>query len=164
MGAKYLLPHKYEKIGAFLFPLGLIGWIAIQRGVFTNLLFFITGDNKNGYTQNGKPIAFYHLPNVIFLLVSFFCCLTGLYFISFSKEKKEDEFISRIRLESFQLSALVQLIFFMLTFVIMFVLRTEPTGDAGWFLFILCSVLLFWLFYISRFNYVLHWRKVSNTN
>jgi uncharacterized membrane protein len=164
MAARYLLPHKFKKIGAFLFPLGFIGWIAGQMGVFTNPLFFITGDNKNGYTLNNNPTAFYHLPNVLFLVISFFSFLTGLYFISFSKERKEDEFISKIRLESFQLSALVQLVFFMLTSVIMFVLRTEPVGDTGWLSFILISVLLFWLFYISRFNYLLHWRKGASTN
>lgn len=164
MSLKYLLPHSFKKIGAFMFPLGFIGWVAGQMGFFTNFLFFITGDDKTGYSKNSNPIAFYHLPNIIFLVLTFFSFIIGLYFISFSKEKKEDEFISKIRLESFQLSALIQLVFFILAFLIMFVFRIEPSGDTGWAIFILSSVFLFWLFYISRFNYVLHWRKGSITN
>jgi len=144
MIAKFLLPNHFKRIGAFISPLGLILWVAGQRGIFNS---FLTNLNLKAF---GMPFI---------LILSFFSFLFGLYFIVFAKEKTEDEYISKIRLESFQLAALFQLVFFICSFVFMLVFRTEPGGDNQMMIFLILSILLFWIFYIIRFNYLLHWKQ-----
>jgi hypothetical protein len=146
---KFLLPHSYKKIGAVIAPTGFILWLCMQRGLITRALTFAFGENAGGQTSSA-----YHTVNVIIAIISFFSFLGGLYFISFSKEKIEDEMVERTRLESFQFAALVQLSF-IIVFFLSLLFFNEP-GDAGLTLFFLGSIILFWICFIGRFNYILH--------
>ncbi len=89
-------------------------------------------------------------------LSQFFSFLAGMYFLSFSKEKVEDEMISKIRLSSFQFAALCQLLFFIFSFAYMAISKKEPVGDGELLLFFLCAIFLFWILFILRFNYIVH--------
>ncbi len=135
MKLSYLLPNRFKKIGLFLLPIGLIIWISIQQGLFKSELN--------------------HTNKVLTLTLSFFSFLFGLYFISFSKEPIEDEYINSLRLKSFQISSITQMIFFLISFIIMFLFKLEPNGDGGLSIYFLCSILLFWIMYIVIFNYTL---------
>lgn len=146
---KYLLPHSFKKTGAIIAPLGFILWLSMQRGLITRALNFVFGESTGGQTT-----SVYHTVNVIIAIISFFSFLGGLYFISFSKEKIEDEMVERTRLESFQFAALVQLSFIILFFLSLLFFN-EP-NDAGLSLFFIGSIFLFWLCFIARFNYILH--------
>ena len=146
MPVRILLPHRFKTIGTFIAPLGLAGWIVGQLGVFDPLL------NSINLKYPGIQII---------LIISFFSFLLGLYFISFGKEKREDEYISQKRLESFQLAALFQLVFFIGSFLFMLISKTEPSGESQMMLFLVLAILLFWIFYIMRFNYLLHWKQHS---
>lgn len=149
MSAKFLLPHKFKTFGVFMFPLGLIGWIAGQRGIFDRFLSSVN----------------FQFPGIqIILILSFFSFLFGLYFIVFSKEKTEDEFISKMRLESFQFAALIQLLFFISSFLYIAIFRKEPAGPDldGWMVFFLLAIFIFWLSYIFRFNYFLFQNKIKS--
>ncbi len=155
MSISFLLPHAFKKIGNYCFPVGLLVWIAVQRGVATRLALWIYPDSG---PLPANPIAAYHKLNVVLLAVSFLATILGLYFISFSKEKKEDEFVIKTRLESFLFAALVQVILivgFMSSAV--FVWQAE-WGDFLQEAFPLLLVLVFWLTYIIRFHYCLHWK------
>ena len=144
MPVKILLPHRFKVIGAFITPVGLAAWVSGQLGVFDSFL------NSINLKYPGIQII---------LITSFFSFLLGLYFISFAREKREDEYISQKRLESFQLAALFQLVFFIGSFLFMLVSKTEPAGESQMMLFLAFSILLFWIFYIIRFNYLLHWKQ-----
>ncbi len=135
MNTSFLLPNRFKKLGYLLFPIGLIIWILIQQGLFKTELN--------------------HTMKVITLTLSFFSFLFGLYFISFSKEPIEDEYINSVRLKSFQISSLTQMVFFLISFIIMFLFKLEPNGDGGLSIYFLCSILLFWVMYIVIFNYTL---------
>jgi hypothetical protein len=37
----------------------------------------------------------------------------------------------------------------------MFILNIEPNGDFGLSMFLLCSIIIFWLMYLVIFNYTL---------
>jgi len=77
-----------------------------------------------------------------------------MYFIAFSKERFEDEMIKRIRLESFMFAAYVQM-----ALVFTFFSWSLLVGDlkqGGFQLFLIFTILLFWVSYILRFNYTLH--------
>ncbi|HKC35407.1 MAG TPA: hypothetical protein VKB95_05065 [Chitinophagaceae bacterium] len=146
MPLKILLPHRFKVIGMLISPLGLASWMSGQLGAFDSFL------NSINLKYPGIQII---------LIVSFFSFLLGLYFISFAKEKREDEYISQKRLESFQLAALFQLIFFIGSFLFMLISKTEPSGESQMMLFLILSIFLFWIFYIIRFNYLLHWKQYS---
>jgi hypothetical protein len=133
MKSLLLLPNRFKKIGLFLFLIGLMVWILIQQGLF------ITELN--------------HTIKVIILSSSFFCFLFGLYFITFSKEPIEDEYINSVRLKSFQISSISQMIFFLISFTLMFLLKIEPNGDGGLSIFLLSSIILYWVVYTISFNY-----------
>ncbi len=135
MKLSYLLPNRFKKIGLFLLPIGLIIWISIQQGLFKSELN--------------------HTNKVLILTLSFLSFLFGLYFILFSKEPIEDEFIERVRLKSFQISSITQIAFFLISFNIMMIFNIEPSGDSGLSIFFLFSIILFWIMYILIFNYTL---------
>ena len=135
MNPSFLLPNRFKKIGIILFPIGFIIWIITQRGLFNTDLN--------------------HTMKVITLTLSFFSFLFGLYFISFSKEPIEDEYINSVRLKSFQISSITQMVFFLISFIIMFLFNLEPNGDGGLSIFLLFSILIFWIMYMVIFNYTL---------
>ncbi len=140
MKTKYLLPNQYKRLGALMMPIGLLIWCFTQIGLFNSIMII-------------------HWIKVMILTISFFSFLIGIYLVTFSKEKQEDEYISNIRLQSFQLSAFIQLLFFLLSFLYMFIFRTEPAGDGGLEIFLISSIFLFWLFYILHFNFILFRNK-----
>ncbi|HOZ68705.1 MAG TPA: hypothetical protein PLU11_12030 [Chitinophagaceae bacterium] len=138
---KFLLPHRFKKMGMLLLPLGLFLWVGGQSGLFNTLL---------------TSLHFRRPGFQLILITGFFSFLAGIYFLIFSKEKKEDEFIRHIRLESFHFAALFQLLFFVLLFLVMAIFSLEPGGESAFMLLLAGAILLFWLSYIIRFNYILH--------
>jgi predicted neutral ceramidase superfamily lipid hydrolase len=132
MKTSLLLPNRYKKVGWLLFPFGLIIWASLQIGIL------------DAYIN--------HLIKVSILTLSFFSFLIGFYFVSFSKEPIEDEYISSLRLKSFQISAIIQMIYFLMAFTSMLLFRFEPNGDGGLASFLLLSILIYWLAYLIVFN------------
>ena len=135
MNSSFLLPNHFKKIGILLLPIGLIIWVFTQQGLINTELN--------------------HTLKVITLTLSFFSFLFGLYFTTFSKEPIEDEYINSVRLKSFQISSITQMVFFLISFTLMFILNIEPIGDGGLSIFLLCSIILYWVMYIIIFNYTL---------
>lgn len=133
-----LLPNYFKKIGTLLISFGLIIWCLTQLGYFNNILKNKTGNTTNLYSA--------------VLIISFFSFLIGLYFLVFVKEKQEDEFIANIRLLSFQRALFLQFVYFFLAFLFMLLFKKEPSGDAGLEMFLILSILSFWLFYVLHFN------------
>lgn len=146
---KYLLPHRFKKIGAIIAPIGFVLWICMQFGLVSKLLIFLFGESSA--TQSNSP---YHIENVCVAILSFFSFLAGIYFVTFSKEKVEDEMVQRTRLDSFQFAALAQIIFIIISFLFMLLVK-EP-GEGGLMLFFITTIFLFWLCFLGRFNYILH--------
>ena len=146
---KYLRTHRFKKIGAFIAPIGFTLWICMQFGYVTKALIFLFGESTA--TQNNSS---YHIVNVCIAILSFFSFLAGIYFVTFSKEKVEDEMVQRTRLDSFQFAALTQIIFIIISFLFMLLFK-EP-GEGGLMLFFVATIFLFWLSFIGRFNFILH--------
>lgn len=145
----YLLPHRCKKMGAIMAPIGLLLWLCMQTGVVTRVLVFVFGNAAEG--QYSNP---YHFANVTIAILSFFSFLSGIYFVTFSREKIEDEMVQRTRLDSFQFAALIQIIAIILGFLAMLIFR-DP-GESGLLLFFIGILFIFWLSFIGRFNYILH--------
>ncbi len=138
---KLLLPHRFKKIGMLILPLGMFLWISGQLGLFNPIL---------------TSLRFRWPGFQLILITGFFSFLAGIYFLIFSKEKKEDEFIQHIRLESFHFAALFQLIFFVLLFLVMAIFSLDRGGESALILILAGAIFLFWLAYIIRFNFILH--------
>jgi ABC-type spermidine/putrescine transport system permease subunit I len=146
---RFLLPHQFKKIGAFVAPLGFLLWVAAQRGMVTEVLSRLFSENTVLLSSTQ-----YHHVNVAVIITSFFSFLGGIYLVTFSKEKVEDELAQRTRLDSFQFAALVQILVILAGFLLM--LFTKEPDREGMMLFFVSVVVLFWLSFIGRFNYVLH--------
>jgi hypothetical protein len=142
MKTSFLLPNRFKNIGWILFTIGLFIWISTQIGLLNANL--------------ERPIK------VLVLTCSFFSFLFGLYFITFSKEPIEDEYIANIRLKSFQLSAIIQMLYFVIAFSSMFILHLEPNGDNGLSTFFLLSVIIYWLTYLLTFNITILKNKIKS--
>lgn len=146
---KYLLPHRFKKIGAIVAPIGFAIWVCMQLGYITQVLTFLFGESSKTQSNFSYPIA-----NICIAVISFFSFLAGFYFVSFSKEKVEDEMVQRTRLDSFQFAAFVQIVFIIFGFLFMIFFK-EPE-EGGLMLFFITIIFLFWLCFICRFNYIMH--------
>lgn len=153
---KYLLPHRFKKIGAIIAPVGFALWICMQFGYITQSLTFLFGESHGSLNNTS-----YHTANVCTAIISFFSFLVGIYFVTFSKEKVEDEMVQRTRLDSFQFAALTQIIFIIIGFL--FILFFKEPGEGGLMLFFIIIIFLFWLCFIGRFNYIMH-IKINRLN
>jgi hypothetical protein len=145
----FLLPHRYKKIGAVIAPLGFCLWLVMQLGYIKNFLVYFFGQQDNGYEWSA-----YHVVNVVAAILGFFAFLSGLYFVTFSKEELEDEMVQKTRLDSFQFAAFLQIIVTIGGFL--FMLFAGDLGEGGMMAFFIALVFLFWLSFIGRFNYILH--------
>ena len=121
----------------------------MQLGLVTKTLLFIFGENSA--TKNSSD---YHTVNVCIAILSFFSFLVGIYFVTFSKEKIEDEMVQKTRLDSFQFAAITQIVFIIISFLCM--LFFDEPNEGGLMLFFITTIFLFWFSFIGRFNYILH--------
>jgi len=146
---KFLLPHRFKKIGAIIAPLGFCLWLLMQLGYIKRLLTATFGEINGSYEWSA-----YHMVNIAAAVLGFFAFLAGLYCISFSKEKVEDEMVQKTRLDSFQFAAFLQIIVTVAGFL--YILFAGDPGEGGMMVFFIFLVLLFWLSFLGRFNYILH--------
>ena len=151
----YLLPHRFKKIGTVIAPIGFALWIFMQLGMVTRALnFFIEETSSNHFA--------FHIVNVCVAILSFFSFLVGIYFVTFSKEKIEDEMVQRTRLDSFQFAALTQIIFIIVGFFSIMIL--EEPSQGGLMLFFISMIFLFWISFICRFNYILNIKIIRSNH
>lgn len=142
---KFLLPHQLKFVGAVCSPLGFACWAFMQLGYVSKLAASIFGSVQ---------VSTLNIINSTVAIVSFFTFLGGVYLLTFSKEKIEDEMVQRIRLDSFQFAAFIQLLSIIGGFVV-FLFSGDP-GESGLMSFFILLVCLFYISFIARFNYVLH--------
>jgi len=147
MKTNYLLPNRCKKIGWILFIpgiiLGLLFLISQPEPSFLDLnVFQIAGEEFFGddvfFSLKGNNI----LNEIISLLI-----IVGAIFIAFSKEKSEDEFISKIRLESLVWAIYINYVILILSIIFVYGL------SFLWVLMFNMFTILF--FFIIRFNWAL---------
>jgi hypothetical protein len=147
---KFLLPYKFKYWGAFMFPFGFLGWLA---GQMSNVIPWLS------FMNWGIPLT------PIFLVICFFSSLFGLLFLIFSKEKVEDEYVQKLRLESFQMAALLQIGYLVYSFIKLVIITKHVRNEEEYFVFMFLRVLLvFWLVYIIRFNFILLRNRFKASN
>ena len=148
MSIKLLLPNKYK----------LIGWCLLIPATVLGL--FLSFTNFESFPVNTKVFAIFN--NEIFGKIQFFGfietnitnTIVGILFIiggmlvGFSKEKREDEFIAKLRLSSLLWAVWVNYVLLFLSFFFVY-----GTAFLTVMIYNMFTVLII---FIVRFNYILY--------
>lgn len=148
MKPRFLFPHSWKKWGWIITILGLIPGISV--GFFNNNLgIFEIGTIKNGSISDLLSGGF--PPGNLSATIAGVLLIIGLVLVAFSQTKREDEFISQVRLESLQWAVYVNYALLLLAFLLTY---------GGIFL----SVMVYDMFtvliiFIIRFHWILYRQK-----
>jgi len=153
MKTKMLLPNKFKTPGwIMLIPTTLFGLYIIfsdfefdflNARVFTLYSNEILGESVTmGFVHKNLT---YTITGILFIISAFF--------VAFSREKTEDEFIARIRLESLLWATYIN--YGILLFCFMFFY------DFGFFYVMIINMFTVLVIFIIRFQYLLHRAKKS---
>lgn len=154
METRFLFPNRFKKIGwVLLIPSVIVGLFTF----FTDYHFEFLDVNVFAlYTESFmKPGGFFKIieNNIMDELAGIFL-IVGAILVACSKEKNEDEFIARIRLESLLWAMYVN--YFLLLLSILFVY------DVGFYSIMVFNMFTLLLFFLIRFNFILY--KTSKTD
>ncbi len=152
MKTNYLFPNRFKKIGWFLFIPGIV----------IGAIFLITqSDNIDFFNVKvlsiaeqpifGKTVFFTISENNILDEIIGLLLIIGSLLIAFSKEKSEDEFISKIRLESLVWATYINYAVLIMTIIFVY--------DMTFFWVLVFNMFNILLFFIIRFNWVLYKSK-----
>ena len=138
----FLIPNRFKLIGLAIFILfALIGLGSMYLEIAPSFFKFSVG-NCDG--QDGLDCAEVNFLNTI----AFAGTIIGLLLISFSKEKSEDEYISFLRLKSWQWSVLISY-----TILIILNFCVYSTPFLAVMLYNMFTVLIV---FIIKFNYSMY--------
>lgn len=149
MLTKILLPHRFQKIGWLLFvPFAVllfatnyfsfeIPWLDFQIGPASSGISGFFDPDKKNFTLE-------------FALIGAF---VSLFLLAFSKEKEEDEYIQKLRLDSLLVA------FYANTFIL--VIGTLLFYGFGYLEFMGYNMFTIQVIFIVRFRWVLHKQKQS---
>lgn len=155
MTTKYLFPYKYKKIGwLILVPSAIVGLVSLLVSYEPSFLNFnipaifiseLFGDTKLvGMVNNNM------LNDIVGLLI-----IISSLLVAFSKEKSEDEYISKIRLESLVWAVYVNYGILLLSFLIIY--------DGSFLWVMLFNMFTILIFFIIRFNWqISRLKKLTN--
>lgn len=149
MLTKILLPHRYQKFGwlllipfaALLFSTNYLGfefsWLTIQFGEDQGFFSELFDPSKENFT----------------LEIALIGVFVSLFLIAFSREKEEDEYIQKLRLDSLLVACYAN------TFIL--ILGTVLFYGFGYLEFMGYNMFTIQLIFIARFRWVLHKQKQS---
>lgn len=147
MKTHYLLPCNFKKIG----------WMLLVLGIIPGIIFLINASGPEFLKIQVLAIAeasvfgstklFSVIENNIFDEIIGLLIIVGALFVAFSKEKSEDEFISKIRLESLVWATYVN--YAILILAILFIY------DMTFLWVLIFNMFIILVFFLIRFNWVL---------
>lgn len=152
MELKYLLPHKFKLIGGILLMVGIILLIVMFYGQFE--FEWLTGKvpeiqhyilNDDGTENTVREILWKN--NNLTDELAIVLALVGALLFGFSKERQEDEFIYKLRLESLFWALIIN--------TIIFIVATITVYGPNFFTIMAYNMFTPLLIYILRFNFLL---------
>ncbi len=144
MKTNYLLPPIFKMIGVLLFvPFIILGFFVIIKDFQFDWLTIhsLHPKNSNNFISENENFT-----NEIAIIGT----LLSLFFIAFSREKLEDEFIVKTRLESLLWATYINL------FLVIVV--TLSIYGLNFYMAITNLVFLQLIIFILRFNFILNWK------
>ena len=142
MKTDYLLPNRFK----------IIGWILFIPGIMLGILFLIYEPQPKFLDATVFAIAeslfkFSFIKNNVYDEITALLLIIGPIFIAFSRQKSEDEYISKIRLDSLVWATYVNYIIVILAIIFVY--------DFGFYWVILLNMFTILIFFIIRFNWAL---------
>ena len=153
MKLNYLFPNKYKKIGwLILIPSAIIGLITLILDFEPNYLDFnVPAIFINEFFGDNHFIGIVN-NNVLNEILGVLIILSSLL-VAFSKEKSEDEYISKIRLESLVWAVYLNYAILLISFLFIF--------DLSFLWVMIFNMFTILLFFIIRFNWQISKLKKS---
>jgi hypothetical protein len=149
MKTNYLLPTGFKRIGWFIFVPGiLLGMVYLIKQPdidFLNVTVFSIAENDFFSREHDN---FRFTKNNIFDEISGLLIIVGALFVAFSKEKSEDEFISKIRLDSLVWATYVNYTILIFTIIFLY--------DMAFFWVMIFNMFTLLIFFIIRYNWALY--------
>lgn len=135
MKSNYLLPHGYKRIGWCLtIPFLLLGLYMTIFGQSVGLPVWL------------EKIFGDYLDEVISIAL-----IVGLLLVGFSREKTEDEYITKIRLESLQLSVLANYVLLIICVLVFY--------GMNFFSVMIYNMFTTLIIFVIRFNFIIYRNK-----
>ncbi|MCF6181372.1 hypothetical protein [Lutibacter sp.] len=157
MKSKYLFSHKLKPFGWILFSVGIVLGIILLINNFDYPNWKI-----NVFSIFGRPAIFsstksfaWGLNNVADEIASILIIVGGIL-VSFSETKEEDEYISKIRMESLIWATYVNYIVLLLAVIFVF--------DMAFFNVMIFNMFTILFFFIIRFHFLLYKTKSLISN
>ena len=145
MLTKILLPHRYQLIGWILFlPFAILLFAENYLSFGLSWLEFDFG-REDGFFGSSKE----NFTNELALIGVFL----SLFLIAFSREKEEDEYIQKLRLDSLLLACYVN--------IFILILGTLLFYGFGYLEFMGYNMFTIQLIFIARFRWVLYKQQKS---
>jgi hypothetical protein len=155
METRFLLPNKCKLIGwSLLFPSSILGLYVIFREFKFNFLEFRVFTISSGGTApwDSSNLFRFEEENLTGTLIGILFLL-GALMVAFSREKNEDEFISRKRLESLLWATIINYLILIFCFMFFY--------EFGFMYVMIFNMFTIIVLFILRFNYVIY--KSSNS-
>ncbi len=156
METKFLLSNKFKPVGWLLFIGSALVWAysvlfyPADNVQLRTKVFVIYGNDAFGKGGSESKYFSFLETDIFPTMIALLFILGGLL-LAFSKEKTEDEFIAKLRLQSFQWA-------FLCNYVVLFLLFFFMYGFE--FLFVLQYYMFVMLIlFICRFHYLLYKNK-----
>lgn len=154
MKMRYLFPSKYKKIGWVVLLLGLC--IQIGMGVFEVdapawldvKVYPIAGFENVSFSGEISQSA--HVDNILDEIISVFI-IVGCILVAFSKTKEEDEYISKIRIESLIWATYVNYGILILAFIFVY--------NGAFLTVMIYNLFTILIFFVLRFHFMLYKSK-----
>lgn len=155
MKLKFLFPNKFKKIGWFiLIPSAIIGLITLIYEYEPSFLDFnVPAIFVNEITLSDSKRLFGMVNNNILNEILGILIIISSLFVAFSKEKLEDEYISKIRLESLVWAVYVNYGILLFSFLFIY--------DFSFLWVMIFNMFTVLLFFIIRFNWQISKLKKS---
>ena len=135
MQAKWLFPHRYRLIGWVLFVPSLLLGVASVHGLFSLDFLIVKGAIFQGTNNLTNELAGLGV-------------IVGLLLIAFSKERVEDEMISRLRLDALQWSIYANYLILAIAILTIY--------DGAFLNVMIYNMFTVLLVFIGRFRWLLH--------
>ena len=154
--SKMLLPYRWKKIGWFLLvPFFVLGLLYLVLGDDFTFNFARLHFGTNTFFSGGNWLFSLKNNDLTDEIISI-GLIVGILLTAFSKEKVEDEWIARTRLDAMLWAVYLNTILLLLSIIFLY-------GDLFWQVMIL-NLFTAPLFFLLRFRYVLWQSEKENNN
>lgn len=156
MKTKILFPNQFKSIGwILLVPSAILGVLILFFNFklkFLDLNVFAIYSGGIDFLGGSATIMGFEKNNITDEIIGILF-LIGAIFVAFSKEKQEDEFIAKTRLESLVWATYINYAILILCFLFFF--------NIGFLVVMIFNMFTILVFFIIRFYYILYKSKKS---